>query len=94
MKRQGSDMALIQQTKGECLPPVYHSSTGTESVPFFFSFPSATDMEDVCLFILLCSPFRILTWTLHSLSVCRTQTGAACNGPCALDLGQMVDVSV
>lgn len=31
MKHQGSDMALIQQTKGECLPPVYHTSTSTEN---------------------------------------------------------------
>lgn len=97
MKHQGSDMALILQTKGECLPPVYHSSTGTENFffkLFFLSFPSETDLENVCLSFYCAHRFKILTWTLHSLSVCMTQTGAAWNGPCALDRGQMVDVSV
>lgn len=66
---------------------VYHRcTTGTANVPFF-SFPSEIG-------ILLCSLFKILTWTLHSLSVCITQNGTAWNGPCALHLGQMVDVSV
>lgn len=95
MKHQGSDMALILQTKGECLPPVYHSSTGTENVPFSFSLFLQKLIWKMFVFLFHCAHrFKILTWTLHSLSVCMTQTGAAWNGPCALDRGQMVDVSV
>lgn len=79
MKRQGSDMALIQPTGGECLHPVCCTSTSTENTCGGFSNRGGDALFGAIYAVCQCVEHTLLLPAM---------------GTCALAVGQMVDARV